>query len=628
MMESVLIEYLRFSNLDTGVLRAGETYILAHKNLPVKQVTTPVEQYSLLDKLGDCLRYNSPISNEEKWKTIVDISDEIKKFFIDIAAYNYTDCQLDVVLSASELGLLPFELLLDDTQSPWFASPEKKISFTRRFRQDHLENAFSWPFTPRVLFIYSHGGFQQVPFDKHINAFDFALNKWGGKENSKIFKVLEEPTFEVLAEELKRNDIPEKQFTHVHFLAHGALIQDKNKPYNYEFGIMFGKGEAPPTPTQSIKELFESLKIKPFVVNYMICDGANFSNPLKPDKNPVQVTHKAGVPVVLGSQYPLSMKGSVSITNKLYSSLFDGNDIREILTDIRQELFKRREEHHDWISLVSYVRLPEGYDDYLYKAALYCEMQNLRSAKSKTDLFLDKKHIDDDEFITMVTRLSRSIESLEKKLKEIEDNPKYQEESLENLGLLGSAYKRLAELYFLKERMEPNSSPDEKPEDQKSLLQTSLKYYKRACDKNLSHHWSLVQFLSLDVILNGQISDMGYWHAARTSIKNSLLHNPGDGWSYGSLVELFLLNLTGSESDNKEEILSSTKSLIKIAKEQKNNFLLESTYSQINRYKTWWVPKNGFQIDNSIHAANTFFLDLILAELETGINELKQPSPE
>src|SRR4030095_7868008 len=419
-MKSILIEYLRLSNLDTGVLRGGDTYILAHMDYPVKQVTTPVDQNKLLDRLSDCLRYNSDIANEDKWKTIVEISDEIKNFFVDIDTLGCDDCQLDVVLNPSELSVLPFELLLNKNQLPWFADPDKKLSFTRRIRQNYLEKTFLWPFVPRILVIYSHGGFQEVPFDRHINAIDFALRKWGGKENDKIFKLLEEPTFETVAAELKQNDKPGKQFTHVHILAHGDLIQDRNKPHNFEFGIKFGNRETAPTPTQSIKELFEALETKPFVVNYMICDGANFSNPMKPDKNPVQVTHRAGVPIVLGSQYPLSMNGSTVITSMLYSSLFDGKDIREILSDIRQELFKKKEEHHDWISLVSYVRLPEGYDDYLYKAGLYCEMQNLKFSKSQADSYLDKKMINDDEFITIITRLTKSINSLEVKLKEIE----------------------------------------------------------------------------------------------------------------------------------------------------------------------------------------------------------------
>ncbi|HET9277301.1 MAG TPA: hypothetical protein VFN95_03925 [Flavitalea sp.] len=622
-MNSVLIEYLRFNNLNTGVLRGGEPYILAHKNLPVRQVFTPVEQYDLLEKLGDCMRYHSEISNSDKWKTIIEISNQIKELFIDIQEFGYSNCQFDVVLNASELCLLPFELLLDDQEVPWFASAAKKISFTRRIRQSHLENTFSWPYTPRVLFIYSHGGFAQVPFDRHLNGFDYALKKWGGTSNEKVFRMLEQPSYHEIVTILKENDAPEKQFTHVHILAHGALIQDKLKPQNFEFGIMFGKGEENPTTTQSIKELFESLETKPFVVNYMICDGANFSNPLKPDKNPVQVTHRSGVPIVLGSQYPLSMEGSTRITNKLYAALFDGNDIREILCDIRQDLFKRKDEHHDWISFVSYVRLPEGYEDYLFKLALYCEMQNLRYVRKETDsYFVQNAIINEDTFEESLGILARSISSLEKKLSEIEGNPKYWEDTLENLGLLGSANKRLAELSFLRDKLFKDAIPDSDKGIQRSELQKSLDYYKKGCDRNLSHHWSLVQFLSLDTALNGRITDSDYWFAAKRAIQTAITLNKNDGWAYGSLMELYLLDPRGKDSSFKTDIDMAVDKLIAIAKEKQNPFLLESTSAQISRYQTWWRPENGYFISPDLLVADMVLLEQINGRISEGIKKI------
>ena len=39
-MNSVLVEYFRFDDLDVGVLSAGKRYILTHKDLAVKEVQT------------------------------------------------------------------------------------------------------------------------------------------------------------------------------------------------------------------------------------------------------------------------------------------------------------------------------------------------------------------------------------------------------------------------------------------------------------------------------------------------------------------------------------------------------------------------------------------------------------
>jgi hypothetical protein len=610
-MESVLIEYFRFDDQNTGVLSDGRKYILAHKNLPAKEVTTSLSQIDLLNAFSQNFDYNSDISNEEKWKAIVEISEKIRELFIDVSGY--TLCQLDVVLNASELCLLPFELLLNENQVPYFADPDKKIAFTRRLRQSNFENSFTWPYIPKVLFVYSNGGLRDVPFEDHLYELDRALTKWGGSAKSEIFKLLTEATFDELQAELKNNDSLKNQYTHVHILAHGKAIEVKNKPWDYETGIAFGTGKEPATNANSIKELFESLQNKPLLVNYMVCDGANFFNPLKPDKNPVQVTHRAGVPIVLGSQFPLSMDGSTLITRLLYYPLFNGEDIRAILNETRIKLFAKREDHHDWISLVSYLRLPEGYNDYLYKASLYSQMQNLKYIKRISDEYLVKRQINEDKFIATMTELLSCINCLEKKLGEIENNKKYEEEVLENLGLLGSSYKRLAELNFISASVKDLKGGNGFPE-QKAALQKSLEFYKRACNKNLSHHWSLVQYLSLDVVLNNQLSDMDSWFSARKSITISIEKNPGDGWAYGSLLELFLLHCN-TGSTGKDQVTDALGHLIDISKKNKDVFLLESTRDQVSRYKNWWTAENGFNINKQSLASDSEVLDHILNTL-------------
>ena len=622
-MRSILIEYLRFGSFQTGALRGGDQYILAHKDLSVKQVTTPIDQEELLDTLTDYLDYQSDISADEKWKVIVEISKVIKDLFIDIAGFGYKNCQLDVVLNPSELGVLPFELLLDDNEVPWFADAEKNIAITRRVRLDQMEESFSWPFIPKILFVYAHGGFQEVPFGEHRAAFNSALGRWGGADNKKVFQMLPESTFEELSAELKANDKPGEQYTHVHILAHGDQILNNKKVYKSEYGIKFGKGDLPATNTLAIKDLFESLAVKPFLVNYMICNGANFSNPLKADKNPVQVTHQAGVPIVLGSQYPLSMPGSVSITKMLYRELFNGEDIRQILINIRTYLFKEKEVYHDWISLVSYIRLPEGYNDYLYKVTLSLEMQKMKSAKNKTDALLLKAEIEDDDFAGVKFDLTTSIAALEKKFKEIEEDPKYQNEALENLGLLGSAYKRLAELYFfMRFRKKKDTIADEK-----DALQKALQYYKKASQRNLSHHWSVVQYISLDIILNKELSDADYWYTARSAANLAIADNKDDVYAYGSLLELFFLD--ASPEEHNEALINKTLTGMIDAcnKVQQGTYSLETTWSQLNRYKTWWIPANGCQITQAYLVNNGTVLDNVLERLRTAIDDYGKLPP-
>lgn len=621
-MQPALIEYSRFDEQDEGILMGGRKYILAHKDLRVHEVTTPVKQRELLQQLSKYLRYGKDEpSAEEKWKAIVDLSEKVKSMFIDIDEFGYTDCQLDVVLNAAELGLVPFELMLDKDATPYFANKNKKLVLTRRQRLSSFEYTFSWPYSPRLLFVYASGGRPEVPAKDHLYEIKRALRKWGNVEDDAVFKVLEEPTFEEFATVLKERDKPGKFFTHIHILAHGDLIFDKNEPYNFEYGIVFGKAGAIPTPTESIKDVWSDISNKPFMVNYMICDGANFSNPMTSDKNPVQVTHRAGIPLVLGSQFPLSMPGSVLITKKLYAALFRGIDIREILYDIRMALFDLGPAIHDWISLVSYIRLPEGYNDYLFQASLRLVMTELKYIKNQTEEYLNKKSINEDAFLNNRVQLLSCISSLEDKMKQIKGNKKYEREELENLGLLGSAYKRMAELYFIKMKIKGQKT-DQEIAEQRNFLLLALQYYKQACDKNLSHHWSLVQYLSLDTVLNGKITFPDYLYVARKSIGIAIENNP-DSWCYGSLLELYLLQ-EKSVQGIREEVLDAIVKLIDKAMKEKDSYPLEATINQVNRYKNWWTPEYDFTIGPVNLIADFSLLDEIMEKLRTGKKDVDQ----
>ena len=615
-MNSVLVEYFRFDDLDVGVLSAGKRYILTHKDLAVKEVQTTGGHIELLRKLRDFFRYQSEKPAEEKWAVIKEISAAIKPIFLSLEKYSYSNCQLDVVLNAAELGLLPFELLLDDKDMPYFADPEKQLVLTRRFRHDAVVPV-PLPVVPRMLFVYSHGGFSEVPYGDHLYEIEKALAKWcsGDQQKNKVIQVLANPAFEEFSAELKKNDNEDDRYTHVHVLGHGNLIFDKNSPEEFEYGIVFGNNKDVTTPAAAVKELFTSLKHPPFLVNYMICDGANFSNAMKPDKNPVQVTHKAGVPVVLGSQYPLSMGGSTLITRELYAALFRGDDIRSVLGKIRCNLYKKKDESHDWISFVNYLRLPENYNDYLADVSLVWLMQDLKSIKDATESLITKTGFNEDDFLYKIAQLQECKQALEAKFVSIQNEPKYEKEILENLGLLGSVYKRLAELKYIVAAKKGSVLP-ELIEEQKALLDSSMTYYKRSCDHNLSHHWSIVQFLSISLVLNGNIRQLvDYKVVAKRAIDTAIEHNEKKEWALGSLLELLLLSEKESVPDI-STVEQTVQRLIETCREAKESFPIITTRHQLKRYRNWWTKDNGFQVEKEYLVADNQLIDKILLQLE------------
>ncbi len=607
-MDITTIEYLRFDNLEQGVLVAGKDYILSHEDHPVTVVKMLQDHITLLRDIDRCFQYNSPVSQEEKNEKIRELSALLKPLFVT-EHIERENTHVDLVLNAMELGLLPFELLLDDAGEPYFAS-EKKRTLTRRIRQKRKRSDFKIPAVPKMLFAYAHGKGLQVPFKNHQYYLDQALQKWGGIENFRVLKVLPEADFETLKNELRSNDTEESHYTHVHILAHGALILDAVSPYEMEYGIALGSAATPTSPIADFKDLFESLDHKPYMVNYMVCDGAHFLNPFKPDKNPVQVTHKAGVPIVLGAQFPLTMKGSEMITRKLYAGLFNGNDLRSVLHQIRRDLYKHNTDNHDWISLTAYARIPREYYRYQVPNDLEAKMQELKYARSLADKCTKTENFSQDAFLNIRKRLVDCIDGLENLLKNIIDDPAYDSQVLENLGQLGSAYKRLAELCFAYRKLNGQNCTQEEME----ALQKARYYYKQACSKNLSHHWATVQYLSLETILSGGLCDWEYWNTAKVAIDCSIRKDGTDGWAFGSRLELLLLASLERKTDE-PALLATAQKIAEIARQKNTPYLVASTRDQLLRYRNWWTKENGFPSNTTSAAIDTELIDTLLKSL-------------
>jgi hypothetical protein len=161
--------------------------------------------------------------------------------------------------------------------------------------------------------------------------------------------------------------------------------------------------------------------------------------------------------------------------------------------------------------------------------------------------------------------------------------------SLEMVGLMGSAYKRLAEMNYYKGKHIGTISSELKAE-QKRCLEESLKWYKKASITNLSHHWSLVQFISLHYILNGEVLEK-FVTAAEIATDYAIKENANEIWAYGSKIELgLLMNQSG------DQLKVTLDKFI----EQANNvdpsdkYPFRSTHLQLMRYKEWWIQENGF----------------------------------
>ncbi|TMU57475.1 CHAT domain-containing protein [Flagellimonas algicola] len=616
------IEYFRYDKLETGILIENKPYLLTvgDKNA-LREVRTSEDHKALSRKLRDTLTYKKGVIESQKLSVIKEISDSLKSFFIDSVDITEDINHLEVFLNPSELALIPFELLLDENDTPRFISKRNGGQLLTRNDRNAKDLNKNIPETPRVLFAYvtppynkTDVLFKEVPYKFHKTAIKSALKNRGGEER---LKVLENPTFDQFKSTILQAAAEKDQYTHIHLLAHGLLRLDKDHPSEFEYGVAFNTEKVDPknyksTSAEEIKSIFEGLSSKdlPYLVNYMICDGANFTNGALPDRNPLQVTFNLGVPIVIGSQFPLSMEGSTMVTKSLYKRLFRGDDIRQILLDIRTDLYNKKphKDSHDWISLLSYMNLSSAYEYELLNHKTKCQLailNNIRDSANKETIFENN-----NDFKRVKYQIRESIKVLNKEVTEIQEKKVKEKEFLEYAGLLGSAYKRLTEV----ELKEGNILDSDTSNNQLEYLNEAKEWYKKAAEKNRSHHWSIVQYLSLKTVLEGHLNedDLDFWYAARGAAKNEI--TPNATWPYGTLIELYVLNPNTVTDSHRDEILEFALELTKNAKKLGKKEHVNSTYLQIERYSNWWNNSN-FRIPENILANEQDFIKKILSFL-------------
>ncbi len=613
----------------------GKPYILAHGDFnTLYEVRTPLGQIDLLEKLGEVLRYGDGLTKtgDTKLQAIREVSEQLRSLFIPFDSIAQDAGHLEVYLNPSELALIPFELLSKENGTPLFVAEvgDRALVLTRNMRREIKKHDGNPPELPRVLFVHTKPDhrnhlklpFPDIPFKDHEQAIRYAMRHW---DPGNQLTVLPNPTFNTFKETILRAVANGRPFTHIHLLAHGSLLFDHTHPANFEYGIAFYSADSMETPYKPVsalqlRECFESLEKVPYMVTYMICDSANFTNGLKPDRNPVQATFNAGVPVVIGSQFPLSVKGSNSITKDLYKRLFRADDIRLILGDLRTKLYKEEPaSSHDWISLVSYVDLPRDYEIRILMLKLKSQLQILNHVRSDfSDPFSTDAEKTEDDFIAAKVEIESSVSDLTVHFGKVEHQEAAETSFLENCSLLGSACKRLAEVEY-KESLVTGTTTLEK---QKEYLEASRTWYKKAADRNLSHHWSLIQYISLTTVLHGELStaEKDYWYitkrAALTEIETYKTRGKLSLWPLGTLVELYLLTDEGITEDARKYAGLYAGQLLENAIALNDKNCLPATLFQLKRYLEWWKPPY-FGIKNSLLVKDEAFVNKLLANFNS-----------
>ena len=593
-MKSLLIEFHRFNDLETGLLRKGDPYLVAAAAHPVREFKMPLDQVDLLDHMLG-LRYRA--GSEARTDALEEIGEAVTSILgvENLQELATGDLQLDLVVNAAELAALPFEMVADSTGQPLLVRDERPVELTRRVRHDFAEAAVRWPAKPRILFAWAcpSGAGVDVPHREHEEALRAALKPWLPMQQgvpTDALTILEQTSIASLQKICADAVAAEKPFTHVHILAHGYPV---GRAHRQRFGMALHdeNNELEAVPPETVAEALAPLCGRTVVVTMATCDAANLTNTIAPEKSIAHQLHVAGFPVVVASQLPLTVPGSNLLIEVFYKALLAGRDVRSALHDARVFLYKNRDRAgHDWASLVGYVRLPEGYAEHLKEVRLDAVLSSLKIAQAWSDGLVASACNDPAQFDDVASHLQGCIKALEDFLNDKDEQVRKGVRE-ENLGLLGSAEKRLAELLFTCDRQIPS---DRRRDEMRTALKRSHDWYKQGYEHNLSHHWTGVQYLSLESVLEGKISNPGHWYAAMAAAQIGCT-DPKDYWARGSLAELYLLApLAGQppRTDAAMAILEEMKACVR--DHACDAFPLESTARQLRRYSDWWTVDNGF----------------------------------
>ena len=602
-MRSLLLEFLRLNDLATGIWREGDPYLVAAGvEYPIRQFDSPLEHEKFLD-LTRALRYQGDAEGRRAaLKEIGEIAAGlIGSSSLKALSSGDDPLQLDLVVNPAEVAALPFEAATDGEGTPLFARTDPAVVITRRVRGAFAEASVRWPAKPRVLYAWAAPpGAAEVPAAAHEAALRKALEPWmpveqgaGGGAARAVLVTLANATLAQLEEACRTAVAEEKPFTHVHLLAHGYPVGQAHKQH---FGLALhdAAGDLQAVTPEEIGQALAPLVGHTVVVTLAACDAANLTNTITSKRSIAHGLHESGFPVVVASQFPFTVPGSNLMVETFYQALVNGEDVRIALHQARVALFEQRQTTgHDWASLVGYIRLPEGYADHLLDVRLESVLASLKTIQGWSDSLVSQGGGDAALLDRAATELQQRIEGL---LRFLEESEKTSRRGVfeEHLGLLGSAEKRRAEVCFALSRLGDGARRQQLTRD---ALQRSRDWYRQAYRRNLSHHWTGVQQLSLEAVIEGRIANPGHWHAAVAAADIDRANGkPGDViWALGSLAELYLLAPLagqGPSVDAAKDALSQMKTAV--AQPGGDPFPLESTARQFRRYVDWWTSANGF----------------------------------
>ena len=534
-LRTITLELLRHGADHNQLLSPLTPYLALSGNHDAETVSVDLEHVQLLRRLSD-LRYRNgrPASDgslREASDAVSRLLGSIRSLRAELDAIRGSRglVHLRLILSASELSLLPFELVTAPPgfpgQGQWLSlQTSTPIVLTREVRRV-APTSFEWPRRPRILVVAaSPPGVPDVPLRQLLLALRKALAPW-----ITTGSVGEIQQHLMLLPSATLNDIyracAAEPFTHVHILAHGISVPGEDGGARYGLAL-HAEGDTNARDVVHGHRLVAALRCRrdgatgmtssPVVVTLASCDSGNVGSVITPGASLAHHLHEAGIPLVIGSQLPLSFRGAAILAETLYSGLLWGDDPRAIIHQLRQELAIRCPETHDWASLVAYAAFPADFDRQIDRVKLERRRFAVDTAMARIDL---GQVAASGAFATAPEEARAETENAsDRALKQAMDRL---EEAIplpgeidrqklrgETLGRLGSAEKRYA--HILVRRAGALSEGPRRAAlltEVRATLESSRAHYLDAFRLDMSAVWALVQRLALDVALGSPLDE-------------------------------------------------------------------------------------------------------------------------
>lgn len=536
---------------------------------------------------------------------------------------------LRLILSSSELALLPFELAIAPSGFPGAGQhlslqPQAPICITRETRRIP-EECLAWPTRPKILFVFaSPPGLEAVPAQAHLLALRQAIAPWlalaedmSSDERSRIVAdklgVITNATVQGLEQACASGE-----YTHIHILAHGVSL---DTDYDHRYGLAFHSdstddgrevvsGERLATILRTPRHLDAGNFNRPAVVTLASCNGGNVGSVAGVGASVAHALHDAGIPMVIASQFPLSFGGSVMMVQDLYSGLLWGEDPRKLLVGLRRRLHSFFQETHDWASITAYTALPPDFDQQLLEASIAQANHAIDASLRNADrvlhsyveqLKLAEKPIEAALIENLKTAQMKIVNAKQRLIGLIDSNP---EQEAQIQGQLASTQKREAQLRFHAIPKWDDASDLEKNQVLQDL-DVARGLYLKADQLDKDSVWAQVQYLSLTLLLasikNSNVIQappshelLAIWLMAEVRIKNAMSSQDkgNKAWSYGYLAELYLLAPLIPQLDEirpKDHFPTMAVDAAKMVSILKghNSIHIYSTRRQIYRYIDW-----------------------------------------